>query len=53
MGEGVLLRPKKSFTETTIDDVAGFFNYSSKAKSLKEMDAAIQKGAKEFLRDID
>ena len=46
-GDGILLRPKKPFPQTSIEAVAGSLRYSGKAKSLKDMEAAIKKGAKE------
>ncbi|HUA32171.1 MAG TPA: AbrB/MazE/SpoVT family DNA-binding domain-containing protein [Candidatus Binataceae bacterium] len=40
-GEGVLLRPAKTFKPSTLDEVVGCLRYEGKAKTLKEMDAAI------------
>jgi AbrB family looped-hinge helix DNA binding protein len=44
--EGVLLRPKKLFAETTLDQVAGCLQSKGKAKSLKEMNAGIAREVK-------
>lgn len=46
-GDGILLRTKKPFPKTSIEAVAGSLRYSGKPKSLKDMEAAIKKGAKE------
>ena len=45
--EGVLLRPKKRFTPTHIDDVVGCTGYRGPAKSLEEMEEAIAQGVSE------
>ncbi len=45
--DGVLLKPKKPFVQTDIEDVAGCLKYSGKAKSIEEMDDAIAQGLKE------
>ncbi len=47
MGEGILLKPKTPFKETTLDDVAGCLSYQGTAKSLEEMEEAIRKGIEE------
>ena len=44
--DSIILRPKKPFNETNIDDVAGCLNYTGKAKSIDDMDLAIMKGVK-------
>ena len=43
-GDGVLLKPKTPFEETTIKNVASCLHFKGKAKSLKDMDAAISEG---------
>lgn len=43
-GDGVLLKPKSPFPETSIDDVLGCLNYKGKAKTLDQMDEAIKTG---------
>jgi len=45
--DSIILRPKRPFTETSIDDVAGCLKYKGKAKSIEEMDMAIMKGVKQ------
>jgi AbrB family looped-hinge helix DNA binding protein len=44
--EGVLLRPKKRFPATTLLEVVGCVGYQGPAKSLEEMDAAIERGVR-------
>ncbi len=44
LGDGILLKPKKTFPETQLDDVAGCLNYQGKAKTIEEMNQAIGKG---------
>jgi AbrB family looped-hinge helix DNA binding protein len=39
--EGVLLRPKRLFPPTKIEDVFGMLKYTGKPKTLEEMDQAI------------
>ena len=46
-GDGILLRPEKPFPQTSIESVAGILKYTGKPKSLEDMEAAIEKGAKE------
>ena len=43
--DGVLLKPKKPFVENTLSEVAGCLAFSGKAKSIKEMEEGIKKGA--------
>ncbi len=40
-GDGILLRPKSPFPESTLDEVAGCLRYTGKARTLAQMDAAI------------
>ncbi len=47
VGDGVLLKAKKPFVETSIDEVASCLPYSGKAKTLDEMDEAIRQGVKD------
>ncbi len=49
--DGVLLKAKKPFKETAIIDVAGSLASNAKAKSLKEMEAAVRKGIRDKWRD--
>ena len=44
MGDGILLKPKKIFSETRLDEVAGCLNYQGKAKTIEEMDQALAQG---------
>ena len=46
-GDGILLKPSRSFQKTSLDEVAGILKYSGKPVSLEEMEAAIRKGALE------
>ena len=39
--EGVLIRPKRRFPPTTIDEVAGILKYTGQPKTLEDMDQAI------------
>ena len=50
MGDGILLKPKKPFEETNLEDVAGCLHYEGKAKTLEEMDNAIHQGVLEQLQ---
>jgi len=45
--DGVKLKPVKPFEETSIKDVLGCVNYDGPKKTLKDMESAIEKGAKE------
>ena len=51
MGDGILLKPKKPFRETTLDNVAGCLKYRGKPKSLDELEDAIRQGVEEQWRD--
>jgi len=44
MGDGILLKPKKIFSETKLDEVAGCLNYQGKVKTIEQMDQAIAQG---------
>jgi len=45
--QGVFLKTKSPFPETTLDEVAGSLIYRGKARSLSEMDEAIATGVKD------
>ncbi len=45
-GDGILLRPVRRFTATTLEDVSGCLAYDGPAKTLEEMDEAIVLEAK-------
>ncbi len=47
VGDGILLKPKKLFPETNLDEAAGCLNYQQKAKTLEEMEQAIAQGIEE------
>ncbi|MBX9254475.1 AbrB/MazE/SpoVT family DNA-binding domain-containing protein [Desmonostoc muscorum CCALA 125] len=47
MGDGIILKPKKLFTETKLDDVAGCLKYQGKAKTIEDMDNPISQGIEE------
>jgi AbrB family looped-hinge helix DNA binding protein len=46
-GEGILLKVKKPFDLTSLDEVAGSLRYEGAPKTLDEMEAAIRHGAVE------
>jgi AbrB family looped-hinge helix DNA binding protein len=43
-GDGILLKPKQPFPESSIEEVAGSLTYTGRAITIDEMDAAIEKG---------
>ena len=49
LGDSIALKPMRAFKQTKPRDVLGCAQYRGKRKSLKEMEAAIAKGAKEKL----
>lgn len=51
-GNGILLKAKTPFPETTLDQVAGCLKYTGKSKSLDDMEDAIRKGAMELFNDL-
>jgi len=46
-GDSIRLKPIQPFKRTTIEEVRGCLHYKGPRKSLKDMEAAIVKGAKE------
>ncbi|MDJ0675333.1 MAG: AbrB/MazE/SpoVT family DNA-binding domain-containing protein [Calothrix sp. MO_167.B42] len=46
-GDGILLKPKKSFAETTLNEVAGYLKHHGTPKSLDDMNDAIHQGVEE------
>jgi AbrB family looped-hinge helix DNA binding protein len=46
-GDGIKLKPLKPYKETTIGEVLGCLNYKGPRKSLQDMEAAIDRGARE------
>jgi AbrB family looped-hinge helix DNA binding protein len=47
LGESITLKPVSSFKQTELRDVLGCTLYRGKRKSLKEMEDAVAKGARE------
>ncbi len=47
LGDSIALKPIRSFRRTKLRDVLGCVRYRGPRKSLKEMDDAIAKGARE------
>lgn len=41
--DGILLKPKTPFPETTLEEVAGCLRYTGKAKTIEEMDEAVKR----------
>jgi AbrB family looped-hinge helix DNA binding protein len=52
VGDGILLKPKKPFQETTLGQVAGCLKYRGKPKSLDELENAICQGVMEQWNDF-
>jgi AbrB family looped-hinge helix DNA binding protein len=48
-GDGIKLKPLTPFPETKVEDLVGCLGYKGSKKSLKEMEDAIAKGAREKL----
>ncbi|MGZ8216521.1 AbrB/MazE/SpoVT family DNA-binding domain-containing protein [Methylomagnum sp.] len=42
--DGILLKPKTPFPETTLEEVAGCLRYTGKAKMIEGMDEAVKCG---------
>ena len=51
--EGVLLKPVRPAPHATLDELAGCLSYKGPAKSLEEMEQAIQKRANQIREDDD
>jgi AbrB family looped-hinge helix DNA binding protein len=51
MGDGILLKAKRPFPTTKLNEIAGSLPYEGLPKSLEEMEQAIQKGIKAQSRD--
>lgn len=49
--DGILLKPKAPFQETSLTDVAACLKYEGKSKTLDDMEQAIKQGAMEYLND--
>lgn len=50
-GDGILFRANTPFSDTSLDDVAGCLAYQGEAKSIEEMEHAINQGLKAQLDD--
>jgi AbrB family looped-hinge helix DNA binding protein len=51
MADGILLKPKKVFPETTLNDVAGCLKYQGTPKTLEDMENASCQGVEELWHD--
>jgi AbrB family looped-hinge helix DNA binding protein len=51
MGDGILLKPKAPFEETSLDDVAGCLSYEGAAKTQEDINAAMKRAARRAWRD--
>lgn len=49
--DGILLKSKNPFAESTLDEVAGSLRLTGKARSLNDMEAAIRRGVQSAWRD--
>ncbi len=47
VGDGILLKPKTPFPESSIDDVASCLKFKGKSKTLDDMERAIRKGIRD------
>ncbi len=47
MGDSIKLRPVRPYKKTTVEEVLGCIDYRGPRISLKDMEAAIAKGARE------
>lgn len=46
-GEGIMIKPKKPFPQTTLSEVAGCLKYEGPPKTIEDMNDAIGQGIKE------
>ena len=51
IGDGILLKPKKPFAQTTLAQVAGCLSYRGEPKSLNELEDAIRQGVMQQWHD--
>jgi bifunctional DNA-binding transcriptional regulator/antitoxin component of YhaV-PrlF toxin-antitoxin module len=49
-GDGILLKLKKPFAETSLQDVAGCLKYEGTPKTLEDMENAIRLGVEDSLK---
>ncbi|HEY9851507.1 MAG TPA: AbrB/MazE/SpoVT family DNA-binding domain-containing protein [Leptolyngbyaceae cyanobacterium] len=52
MGDGILLKPKKPFVETKLEDVGGCLKYQGKPKNMDDLEDAIRQGVAEQWHDF-
>ncbi len=52
-GDGVLLKPKAPFEETSLDSVAACLPYRGEARTADDIERAIREGARSAWRDSD
>ncbi|MDY6780968.1 MAG: AbrB/MazE/SpoVT family DNA-binding domain-containing protein [Cyanobacteriota bacterium] len=52
VGDGILLKPKKPFEETTLGQVAGCLKYREQPKTLDELESAVGEGILEQWHDF-
>ena len=50
-GDGILLKPKAPFQETSIENVASCLKYTGKTKTIEDMELAIAQGIKDRFSD--
>lgn len=50
VGDGILLKPKTPFEETSIKDVASCLKFKGKTQTLEDMEAAIAEGIRDKYR---
>lgn len=51
--EGVLLKPARPVRPASLDELAGCLKYTGPAKTLEDMERAIEKGANQVREDTD
>lgn len=52
VGDGVLLRTRNVFPQTSLSEVASCLRFTGKSKTDRDMEKAIEKGVKETFRDL-
>lgn len=52
-GDGILFKSKSPFSESNLDYVAGCLDYQGTAKTLNEMEQAVNRGIKAQFHDCD
>ena len=51
--EGVLLKPARPAPSASLDELAGCLKYTGKARTLEDMERAIQRGASQIREESD